>query len=129
MRGTPWGVELEAAHALALGVSVLSLLVAGVALVQGAPARLRDACDRATRSAQEAVSRGAALAETWEASRASLTSILDGIQSERERVQKDRARLSARESRERNLPQVPQTRDEILTDLRKRVPGLLSEAQ
>jgi hypothetical protein len=117
---------VEGPHALALAFSAAALGVAVISLARGAPARLRDETDSARRLAQEAIERVGRCEVTWEAAKAEYGAVLEAVNSERETIQRHRARLSAQESRERNAePPAPQSREEILAELRQQA-GILN---
>lgn len=117
---------MEGFTGLALAVSLGALAVSLGALTRGAPARLRDEAETAVRVARDAIDRCDRVEGSWNATKAEYGSILDAIEGERENIQRHRARLSAAQSRETNAaPKAPQSREELLLDLRESA-GLLN---
>jgi hypothetical protein len=112
--------QMEGLTGLALAVSMAALAVSVAALTRGAPARLRDEADSASRMARNAMERADGLSTTWESAKATYGEILEAINAERETIQRHRARLSAQQSRENAgaAAAVPQSREDMLADLR-----------
>lgn len=111
-------VDPAASQALALAISGVALVfgalgcaVAVFALLRGAPLRLEALT-------QDCVTRLQTVEAAWGAARSELTAILDSIQTERENVQRTRARLSASESRAQN--NAPLSRSDELAGYRTR---------
>ncbi len=68
---------------------------------------------------QECVTEVTNLKGQWESARSGLDALLDSIHTERENVQKAHNRLSGRERKNGGAGGMPQTRDQMLDELRR----------
>lgn len=104
-------------------VLLVSLLAAGLALYTA----LRNPPESLRKMSREALDRSIATQTANEAFKADVSSILGAIQDERERAEKLRARARAAQQRAEQADgqqQLPQSRDEVLAELRGKA-GLL----
>ncbi len=110
---------MDPANGLALVVSTLALALAAFSYLRGVPARVLAEASNAQRIAER-------IALEFETFKAEATNILGAVQEERERTQKSTARRTATDSRARQAEALatPQTRDEVLAELRPRA-GLI----
>lgn len=107
--------KMSAAYGLVLIVSLAALGLSAFTALRNPPESLR-------RMAREALDRSVATQTSNEAFKADVSTILGAVQDERERTEKLRARARSAQQRAEaadGQQTQPQTRDELLAELRK----------